>query len=170
VKSSHETIGDWLELVRQSDRELLDLCRLDCFRGSGRGGQKRNKTSNAVRLTIGDIAVTESSTRSRQQNIDSALRKLRLKIALNLSPAIVRHEPGSPLPGEIQPCFREGLIRINAKNPAFPVVVGWLVDQFLGAGGNWGIVAEKCNVSSSQLRRFVEKHPALLAAVRAIRI
>lgn len=165
---SVEIIGDWLTLIRRNDRDLLDLCRLDSFRGSGRGGQKRNKTANAVRLTIGDIAVTESATRSRSQNITAALRKLRLKIALSLSSSVARRCFMDSLPDETASYFQHGLIRINTQNPDFPVLAGYLVDLFLDSRGSWRKVAEKCGVSSSQLRRFVEKHPALLSTVRKI--
>ena len=158
----------WLELVRSTDRELLDKCRLDTFRGSGRGGQKRNKTSNAVRLTISDLAVTESTSRSRAQNITKALRKLRLAIALSLSNGFGRVCNTGPLPDDIRPYFSGGVIRINLQNPLFPMVVGNLVDLFVNCQSSWSAVAEACGVSKSQLRRFVEKHPSLLATVRRI--
>jgi len=36
--------------VEQSDTELLRHCSVDLYKASGPGGQKRNKTSSAVRL------------------------------------------------------------------------------------------------------------------------
>jgi protein subunit release factor B len=53
-------------------------CRFDYTRGSGKGGQKRNKTSNAVRCThlaSGAVGYSESS-RSQHQNKSEAFRKM----------------------------------------------------------------------------------------------
>lgn len=48
------------------------------FRGSGSGGQKRNKTSNCVRIAHPDSGVVVEETKSRMQgaNQKAALRKL----------------------------------------------------------------------------------------------
>ncbi len=162
--------SSWLETVRKNDQDLLGLCRLDTFRGSGRGGQKRNKTSNAVRLTISDLAVTESTFRSRAQNITNALRKLRVVIALSLSPTIQRNCIGKALPREVQSYFNQGVIRINPQNPVFPLFIGCLVDLFIKHEGGWSSVAHACGVSNSQLRRFVEKHPALRMTLDKIQL
>ena len=39
-------------LLRATDEELSSLCRLEFCRGSGNGGQKRNKTSSAARVVL----------------------------------------------------------------------------------------------------------------------
>ena len=39
------------ELLALSDEELMKECRFDAMRGTGPGGQKRNKTSSAARVT-----------------------------------------------------------------------------------------------------------------------
>ena len=66
-----------------SERELLfsvtaSDCRFDYYRGSGKGGQKRNKTSSAVRCThVASGAVGQSeATRSQLQNKQAAFRKM----------------------------------------------------------------------------------------------
>ena len=156
----------WLELIRKNDQDLLALCRLDTFRGSGRGGQKRNKTSNAVRLTLLDLAVTESASRSRAQNITKALSKLRLAIALSLSPSFVRSNTGMQLPVELTTYCRQGIIRINPQNSDFPVFIGVMLDMFIAYEGEWKSVASEYGVSKSQLRRFVEKHPTLRMSLK----
>lgn len=53
-------------------------CRWDYFKGSGAGGQKRNKTSSAVRCThIGSGAVGQSSdTRSQLKNKQLAFKRM----------------------------------------------------------------------------------------------
>lgn len=155
----------WLDLVRKTDHDLLALCRVDTFRGSGRGGQKRNKTANAVRLTYADLAVTASGSRSKAQNLSDALRKLRIEIALSTSEAIGRSPDAKGLPESVLPYIDQGIIRINPKNPHFPELLGGLFDLFLRYRGQWIAVADACGVSPSQLRRFVETHATLAEAL-----
>jgi len=53
-------------------------CRFDYVRGSGAGGQKRNKTSSAVRCThlaSGAVGYSEGS-RSQRQNKEEAFSKM----------------------------------------------------------------------------------------------
>jgi len=162
-------ILSWLDYVRKTDRELLKICRVDTFRGSGRGGQKRNKTSNAVRLTLFKIAVTESASRSKPQNINGALRKLRLVIALSTSLEFQRSENRGVFPAEIQPYLSRDIIRIRSQNPVFPIFIGCLLDRFIINKGAWKLVAAQFGVSSTQIRRFVEKHPDLRMALESVR-
>jgi protein subunit release factor B len=53
-------------------------CRWDYYRGSGKGGQKRNKTSNAVRCThseSGAVGQAEDE-RSQRQNKKLAFKRM----------------------------------------------------------------------------------------------
>src|SRR5437016_11651897 len=69
-----------------SDGQLLAPCEVDTYRASGPGGQKRNKTSSAVRLRhppSGLIVIAEES-RSQHENRERALRRLRRALFLKL--------------------------------------------------------------------------------------
>src|SRR3954451_5124255 len=69
-----------------SDAQLLGQCDVDTYRASGPGGQKRNKTSSAVRLRhlpSGLIVIAEES-RSQHENRARALRRLRQALFLKL--------------------------------------------------------------------------------------
>ena len=75
-----------------TDPQLLAQCAVDTYRASGPGGQKRNKTSSAVRIRhppSGLIVIAEES-RSQHENRARALRRLRqalyLKVRDELSP------------------------------------------------------------------------------------
>ena len=64
-------------------RELLfsvtaDDCRFDYYRGTGKGGQKRNKTSSAVRCTHKESSAVGQSddTRSQHENKQIAFRRM----------------------------------------------------------------------------------------------
>src|SRR5213080_3668893 len=63
----------------QTDSQLLAQCEVDTYRASGPGGQKRNKTSSAVRIRhrpSGLIVIAEES-RSQHENKAKALERLR---------------------------------------------------------------------------------------------
>src|SRR5216110_2426333 len=69
-----------------TDAQLLDQCEVDTYRASGPGGQKRNKTSSAVRLRhppTGLIVIAEES-RSQHDNKAKALKRLRRALFLHL--------------------------------------------------------------------------------------
>jgi len=62
---------------------LLAECDVETYRGSGPGGQHRNRRDSAVRLTHRPtgIVVTASERRSQHQNKEVALERLALKLA-----------------------------------------------------------------------------------------
>src|SRR5437879_9640374 len=78
--------------TRLTDDQLLEQCAVDTYRASGPGGQKRNKTSSAVRLrhTPSALIVIAEESRSQHENRARALRRLRealyLKLRVPLTP------------------------------------------------------------------------------------
>lgn len=72
------------EILLADDAALSQRCELEFCRGSGPGGQKRNKSSSAVRvrLTGTDFSATDCTERSQHRNRANALRKLKMQIAL----------------------------------------------------------------------------------------
>src|SRR6476646_1466479 len=83
--------SQWASLT---EPQLLAQCELDTYRASGPGGQKRNKTSSAVRLRhlpSGLIVIAEES-RSQHENKAKALRRLRRACFLELRDPISADE------------------------------------------------------------------------------
>ena len=84
-------MSDWRDLLVLDDDGLLALCDTEVYRGSGPGGQKRNKTSSAVRIRCRSTGLAGQSSDSRKQvqNRRYALQRLRRRIAFTLrgSPA-----------------------------------------------------------------------------------
>src|SRR5438445_8637103 len=75
--------SSWTSLT---DEQLLNQCKVDTYRASGPGGQKRNKPSSAVRLRhmpSGLIVIAEES-RSQHENRVRALRRLRQALFLKI--------------------------------------------------------------------------------------
>src|SRR5215212_7960347 len=73
----------WTDLT---DAQLLAQCEVDTYRASGPGGQKRNKTSSAVRLrhVPSGLSVIAEESRSQHENKAKALKRLRQRIWLAL--------------------------------------------------------------------------------------
>jgi len=88
-------------LLLLADSALLALCRAESMRGTGPGGQKRNVTDSAVRLTLPDLNLTVvcDATRSQGRNRIAAVRRLRRQIALQVrSPAGYEQPAYSDIP------------------------------------------------------------------------
>src|SRR5229473_40041 len=80
--------SQWTNLTED---QLLRQCAVDTYRASGPGGQKRNKTSSAVRLRhlpSGLIVIAEES-RSQHENRGRALKRLRQALYLKLRDEIL---------------------------------------------------------------------------------
>lgn len=156
----------WLTL---EDKALLDQCAVDTYRASGPGGQKRNKTSSAVRLRhapSSQIAIAEES-RSQHENKARALRRLRRIIALELR---------EPLDGDWRPpvVFEQylrpgGRIEISQKNAHYPVVIAAVLDAVASRGGRVSEAAALLGTTTSQLSGFLVSDGKLLDAANRIR-
>src|SRR5947209_11927360 len=105
------------------DQQLLAQCALDTYRASGPGGQKRNKTSSAVRLRhlpTGLIVIAEES-RSQHENKAKALKRLCRALFLELRdqlPVGLTPEAVAALPDYA--AARNGdRLHLSAKDPRF---------------------------------------------------
>src|SRR3954453_7558566 len=113
-----------------SDDQLLAQCEVDTYRASGPGGQKRNKTSSAVRLRhppTGLLVIAEES-RSQHENKAKALRRLRKALYLDLrepvpSPeAVLQHPDFAPARGT------DGRLHLSVKDSRFWPAAGVALD------------------------------------------
>src|SRR5213082_1336286 len=108
--------SSWTSLT---DEQLLNQCKVDTYRASGPGGQKRNKTSSAVRIrhaASGLIVIAEES-RSQHENRARALRRLRqalyLKIRDELTPEQLSAEEIAVRPGWTPPASLGGRLELG---------------------------------------------------------
>ncbi|MGD1277444.1 MAG: peptide chain release factor-like protein [Tepidisphaeraceae bacterium] len=146
---------DWRRL---SDEQLLNQCRVEAFRGPGPGGQKRNKTSSAVRLTHTPtgISALAGESRSQRQNRTLALRRLRHRIAL-----LVRQ----PWNADRAPIG----LRISRRSADYPAVMGAVLDVL--AARDWSVrdSAAAIGTTTAQLVRFLRSDEKLWSEVNTHR-
>lgn len=70
------------------DEAILAACEVELYRGSGPGGQHRNKTESAVRLRHRDTGIVVSATerRSQSQNLGVAIERMRAALQARFAP------------------------------------------------------------------------------------
>src|SRR5215210_932053 len=114
--------ADWAALP---DAQLLPRSEGATYRASGPGGQRRNKTSSAVRLRhppSGLLVIAEES-RSQHQNKARALRRLRQALYLRLREELTADAltPGAVarLPDYTQARGADGRLHLSVKDPRF---------------------------------------------------
>jgi hypothetical protein len=150
-----------------SDEQLLAECRVDVYRGSGPGGQKRNKTSNAYRLThtASGLSVTATESRSAMENKLHAIRRMRLKLAAELrEPVADRFEP----PDWFLSIRHNGRIEASYRHQYHAATAGLILD-LLKVAGNPSHVSAMLGVSTTTIIKFLESEPQLWAAANRIR-
>jgi hypothetical protein len=161
-----EGAPQWLNL---SDAALLADCRFEAFRGPGPGGQKRNKTSNSVRLTHlpTGIHVLAGESRSLQENKDRAVRRLKLRLAADIRHAIDPRlfEP----PAWFEQVVQLGRLAISHRNEHYARAASLVLDLLDSRSGSVGDVAKLLGVSTSSVVKFLEAEPQLWSAANAIR-
>lgn len=72
------------EKTKPTDELVIDMkdVRIDRYRGTGRGGQRKNKVSTAIRVVHipTGITITRETGRSQIDNLDSALEQLQSEL------------------------------------------------------------------------------------------
>jgi hypothetical protein len=149
------------------DAKLMEQCRFEAFTASGPGGQKRNKTAAAVRLTHlpTRISTVAADSRSQRENRIHALRQLRHRLALELRRPIddlVNYRPPdwfAEYPG----------LHMNPKNPLYPAAIAEVLDVLKASHWSISRAAVMLGLTTSALTRFLHDDPALWAHVNRTR-
>jgi len=160
-----------------SRERVLSQCRWDVFRGSGPGGQKRNKTSSAVRVTHvpTGLSAVASETRSQSQNRGKALGRLRHRIALQVRQVVATDPFEMPawMAEIVAPAPAPGqgmrLARVSRRHERYLDVVALILDLLTALGGSVSVTAVQLGTSSSDLVGFLQRDEKLLAHVNHIR-
>ena len=131
------------EILSCDDTALSARCELLFCRGSGPGGQKRNKSSSAARVRLAGTAFEagDCTERSQHRNRANALRKLRMKIALSVRDRWHAFPRKTCSPGHVE----------------YPLFIASLFDAL--AEGSWEIApaAEKLAVTPTALLKTLSR-------------
>jgi RF-1 domain len=152
--------SDWTDLT---DEQLLAQCAVDTYRASGPGGQKRNKTSSAVRLRHGPsgLVVIAEESRSQHENKARALRRLRQALYLKLREDLTPEEraPAALATRAELSAARGGDGRLHAgrKSPQFWPAVGLVLDLLLALEGRVSEAADALGTSTPNLVEFLKQ-------------
>lgn len=152
----------WLRL---DDAALLSSCRQQRFRGSGPGGQHKNKVETAIRLRHqpSEIVVQAEEARSLKWNRLRALRRLREQIAIEIR---VEVDPLKPLAPEfLAQLGPKGTLRISRDNPSYPIVIATVLDALNDAGGSYAHAAAMLGITTSQLLKLLRRDSHLWKAI-----
>lgn len=144
-----------------SDAQLLAQCEVDTYRASGPGGQKRNKTSSAVRLRhppSGLLVIAEES-RSQHENRARALRRMRQALYLKIRDELPA-EALTPAHLAARPDYgpardAEGRLHLGRKDPRFWPAVGLVLDVLQAVAARVSEAAEALGTSTGNLIDFL---------------
>jgi hypothetical protein len=158
-----------------TDDQLLAQCEVDTYRASGPGGQKRNKTSSAVRLRhlpSGLIVIAEES-RSQHENRAKALRRMRQALFLKVRDDLPSEELTVERLEKLEDYHKarggDGRLRMARKDPRFWPAVGIVLDVLHALDGRVADAAAALGVSTGNLISFLETDPKVWGEVNILR-
>ena len=160
------TRSTWSSLT---DDQLLAQCEVDTYRASGPGGQKRNKTSSAVRLRhipSGLIVIAEES-RSQHENKAKAQKRLRRALFLELREPI--REDVLQHPDYAGARDGDGRLNLRAKDPRFWPAAGVALDVLVAVESRVADAAKLLGVSTANLIDFLQTDPKLWQTANQLR-
>jgi len=156
-----------------SDDQLLRQCEVDTYRASGPGGQKRNKTSSAVRLRHlpSALIVIAEESRSQHENKVKALRRLRQALFLKLRRPLTEAELArcGDLPEIAGAKNAAGRVDLGRKDPRFWPAAGVALDVLDALQARVHETAVALGVSTGNLLTFLQIEPKVWEQANILR-
>ncbi|MGP1347149.1 MAG: peptide chain release factor family protein [Phycisphaerales bacterium] len=175
--------SDWPHPACLNDDDLLREVRWTRGRGSGPGGQNRNKVETGVELVHTPTGITgrAGERRTVTDNKRVAIRRLRLNLATQHRVAVPLGEVGSrlwaerrrmpprPGPGDAPQRWGTfpGRIVINPDHRDYPSLLAEAMDVIHAAGWDVQRAGLRLEVTMTQLIKLIAEHPPALAALNA---
>ena len=157
-----------------TEPQLLAQCEVDTYRASGPGGQKRNKTSSAVRLRhppTGLLVIAEES-RSQHENKAKALTRLGRALYLHLRDDLLPDptpEFVAALPDYAAARDRSGKLALGPKDPRFWPAAGVVLDVLAATSARVAEAAALLGVSTGHLIDFLQADPKVWQEANRLR-
>lgn len=154
--------------------DLLQECEVRHTRGSGPGGQHRNKVATAVVITHTPTGVVgrASESRSQQTNLKAATLRLRNRLAVECRTTNISDEAGD---GVLTASAlwssrrtKQGQLQISESHSDFPAMLSEALDA-VWLKQDAKAAADALGVSTSQMVKFLSKEPPALQLVNAMR-
>lgn len=148
-----------------SAAELLAQCEVDTYRASGPGGQKRNKTSSAVRLRhlpSGLIVIAEES-RSQHENKAKALQRMQRAFFLEIREPYVAEHP------DWLAAKANDRIHLSAKDARFWPAAGVMLDVLAACEAQVSTAAERLGITTANFIDALQTDPRLWQEANRLR-
>lgn len=156
-----------------TDDQLLGQCDVDTYRASGPGGQKRNKTSSAVRLRHGPsgLIVIAEESRSQHENKVKALRRVRQALFLQIRDDLpdLSADAVAALPDYQDARGADGRLHLGKKDVRFWPAVGVVLDVLQAVEARVSDAATLLGISTGNLIDFVQSEPKVWQQVNVLR-
>jgi hypothetical protein len=145
------------QLLGLDDAGLLARCETDRFRGSGAGGQKRNKTSSSVRVRHAETGLSGQSgdSRSQPENREIALRRLRERLAFDLREPVDLDAYQAPAALAL---LAGPLVKSERfhRSREYLLAVGHLLDLYAAVGCSLAEAAARLGMTTGALSRWAD--------------
>jgi protein subunit release factor B len=139
------------------DEELVSRCDVLRQRRSGPGGQHRNKVETAIvlRWPCQDISVEATERRSQNANLEQAVWRLRLKLAVQQRGTLAETAPSELW----QRRSKNRRVSVGPQHADFPKLLAEALDVL--AASDWSLqhAAENLQISATQLLKLLKIHP-----------
>ncbi len=166
---AHQSIAvSGVHPARLDDEELIRECTLSTGRVSGPGGQHRNRVETAVFLTHTPTGVSTQATerRSQRDNKRTAIRRLRLCLAVRVRSTI----SSTPSPSDRWRARSIGQrLVVSANHSDYPELLAEALDVVTAHRFDVVGAAAQLAVSTTQLVRFIGLNKSALASLNGFR-